>query len=221
MDRISSVTLLRFIRPVLGMVVLAALMVGCSALSTTISTEPAATVSNEPAILKGVFVDSPVGGINYTTPTRKGMTKADGVFEYQTGETVIFSIGKLVLGSATGKQVVTPLDLVPDAKNSSDPRVVNISVVLQTLDQDDNLDNGILISEQVVAFVSQYGMDINFNKPARAFSFDAGFRNVMAELNNIDAFGAIPRAVKPPFVAQKHLESSLEKLKQQDISGKK
>ena len=100
------------------------------------------------------------------------MTKADGVFEYQTGEKVTFSIGGLVLGSAAGKEIVTPLDLVPDAKNASDQRVVNICVVLQTLDQDGNPDNGILISEQAASFVSQYGKGINFNQPVKAFSFD-------------------------------------------------
>ncbi|MEN6468972.1 MAG: hypothetical protein ABFD45_08500 [Smithella sp.] len=40
------------------------------------------------------------------------------------------------------------------------------------------------------------------------FSFDPGFRNVMAELNNIDAFGTTPRAVKPAALACGHLEAS-------------
>ena len=168
--------------------------------------------SVRPVTLKGVFIDGPVGGINYATPTLRGVTRADGEFEYQAGETVTFSIGGLMLGSTAGKPVVTPLDIVSDAKNASDQRVVNISVILQTLDQDGNTANGILITDQTASFVTQYGKDINFNKPARIFSFDPGFRNVMAELNNIDAFGAAPRAVTPPVVAQKHLEASLADL---------
>lgn len=181
------------------------LMMGCSSLLSSIG------IQTGP--LKGVFVDSPVGGISYATPTCKGITKADGVFEYRKGETVTFSIGELKLGSTAGKPVISPLDIVPDAKDAADQRVVNISVLLQTLDQDGDPANGILIAEKTISMVSQHGKAINFNKPVRAFSFDAGLRTTMAELNNIDAFGETPRAVRPPYVAQKHLEATLAGLK--------
>ena len=194
----------RFVLSV-SVIILVALMMGCSSLSSI--------VSGTPVTLKGVFIDSPVGGINYATPTQKGVTKADGIFEYLAGETVTFSVGGLKLGSTAGKPVVSPLDIVPDAKDASDQRVVNISVLLQTLDQDGDPANGIMIAEKTASFVTQHGKEIIFNKPVRAFSFDAGFRSVMAELNNIDAFGETPRAVKPPVVAQKHLEASLAGLK--------
>ena len=184
-----------------------ALVIGCSALHP--SPSDSRSLSVKPVVLKGVFIDGPVGGINYATPTLQGVTLADGVFEYQAGETVTFSVGGLTLGSTAGKAVITPLDIVPDAKDTSDRRVVNICVVLQTLDQDGNAGNGILIHQQAASFISRYGQEINFNKPVHAFSFDPGFRNVMAELNNIDAFGAAPRAVKPPALARRHLEASL------------
>ena len=179
-------------------------LAGCSGVDCGVKTVPA---------LKGIFLDGPVGGLNYATATLKGITASDGVFEYKAGETVTFSIGGVTLGSTAGKPVVTPLDIVPDAKDAKDQRVVNICVLLQTLDQDGKAENGILITEKVSAAVSQYGKGINFNKPVRAFSFDAGLRSVMAELNNVDAFGEMPRAVTPPVVAQKHLEASLAKLK--------
>lgn len=198
--KISNVLMRRFVMSVSG-IFLVALMMGCSSVGTS--------VTSTPVPLTGVFMDSLVGGINYSTPTSKGVTKADGVFQYKAGESVTFSIGELVLGSSAGKPVVTPLDLVPDAKGASDQRVVNICVLLQTLDQDGDAANGILISEKAASFVTKYGKEINFNKPVRAFSFDAGFRSVMAELNNIDLFGETPRAVKPPVVAQKHLEATL------------
>lgn len=205
-----------FIMPVSG-IFLVALLIGCSSLrlspTLTPTTTSSSSVSVSPVVFKGVFMDGPVGGINYATPTLKGVTPADGVFEYQAGETVTFSIGSLMLGSVKGKPVVTPLDIVPDAKGTSDQRVVNICVVLQTLDQDGNAANGILINQQAASFVSTYGKAINFNKSVHAFSFDPGFRNVMAELNNIDAFGTTPRAVKPPALARKHLEASLANLK--------
>lgn len=200
----SSVLVCRFVLSV-SVIVLIALMIGCSSVSTS--------VSSTPAVLKGVFVDSPVGGISYSTPTHKGVTKADGVFEYQAGETVTFSLGGLTLGASAGKPVVSPLDIVPNAKGVSDQRVVNISVLLQTLDQDGNAANGIMITAKTASVVTQHGKTINFDKHVRAFSFDAGFRSVMAELNNVDAFGETPRAVVPGKIAQKHLEESLAKLK--------
>jgi len=159
-------------------------------------------------------MDGPVGGLNYATPSIKGITKTDGIFVYLPGDTVTFSIGELVLGSTLGKPVVTPLDIVPGAKDASDHRVVNICVVLQTLDDDGNPENGIQITEKIASVISQHGKNINFDKPARVFSFDGGFRNAMAELNHIDAFGDLPRAVKPPAVAQRHLEATLKKLQE-------
>ena len=190
-----------------------AMVAGCGGLDSGVKSPASA--------LKGVFIDGPVGGINYSTPTFKGVTNAEGVFEYRAGETVTFSIGGLTLGSTTGKPVVTPMDIVPDAKNASDQRVVNICVVLQTLDQDGNPANGIMITEKTASFVTKYGMTTDFNKHVRKFSFDSGFRNVMAELNNIDAFGETPRAVKPPVVAQKHLEATLADLKKMETPDKK
>ena len=193
-----------------------ALITGCGALDSVLKGSSGA--------LNGVFMDSPVGGLNYATPTQKGVTGADGVFKYQAGETVTFSVGSVKIGSAPGKPVVTPLDLFPDAKGPSDQRVVNVAVFLQTLDQDGNAVNGILIDEKTASYVSKYGAETNFNKPLRganSFSFDEGFRSVMAELNNVDAFGSTPRAIKPPFVAQKHLEASIAELKKKETPDKK
>lgn len=62
--------------------------------------------------LTGQFVDSPVAGLSYKTPTRSGVTDADGRFEYRAGENVEFSLGNTVLGEADGKARITPFDLV-------------------------------------------------------------------------------------------------------------
>jgi hypothetical protein len=193
-----------FVWPIFGIILLSA-AIGCSGLGSSIS--------NAPAALTGVFIDGPVAGITYQTPTLGGMTDVAGTFKYKDGEKVTFSIGNVVLGSVVGKPVLTPLDIVDGAKDTSDQRVVNISVFLQTLDQDGNPENGITISSKTASFVKQYGSETNFNQPVRAFSFDPGFRNVMNELNDIDAFGETPRAVKSPTVAKNHLDSTISKLK--------
>ena len=65
----------------------------------------------------GIFLDSPVSGLNYSSfngvkVTFKGLTGPAGEFKYKTGDTVTFSIGTLTLGSATGAPVLTPMDMV-------------------------------------------------------------------------------------------------------------
>ena len=204
MHKKSSFLNCNFVWSILGMILLVA-AIGCSGLGSS--------VSSAPAVLTGVFIDGPVAGITYETPTLGGMTDAAGTFKYKEGEKVTFSIGSTVLGSAVGKPVLTSLDIVDGAKDTSDQRVVNISVFLQTLDQDGNPENGITISRKTASFVDQYGKEINFNKHIRAFSFDPGFRQVMTELNDIDAFGENPRAVMSPTVAKKNLDNAISKLK--------
>ncbi len=93
------------------------------------------------------FIDSPVSGLRFKSASRSGLTDRNGNFPYTPGETVTFSIGNMVLGSArvTGNKV-TPLQIVPNAANASDPRVTRILRTLQTLDSDGDLNNGIQIS---------------------------------------------------------------------------
>ncbi|MFM1909036.1 MAG: hypothetical protein RLZZ591_2713 [Pseudomonadota bacterium] len=93
------------------------------------------------------FIDAHVAGLEFKSASRSGLTDANGNFPYQVGETITFSIGNLVLGTITPTgDKVTPLDLVPNAMDSSDPRVIRMLQALQTLDSDANPSNGIQIS---------------------------------------------------------------------------
>jgi len=114
---------------------LAASVVGCSSSSSTDSTS---------SIQTGTFLDSAVGNIAFRTESQSGFTNADGEFTYQAGETVTFSIGGIDLPSVTAASVITPLTLV-GTLDTSDTAVENISRLLQTLDSDDNPENGISI----------------------------------------------------------------------------
>jgi len=94
----------------------------------------------------GIFLDSAVSNIGYRTETLEGVTNDLGEYQYVEGETVTFFIGSLVLPTVTAKAVVTPLDLA-DTLDTSNNVVVNIIRLLQTLDEDGDLDNGISITE--------------------------------------------------------------------------
>lgn len=81
---------------------------------------------DEPATAEGRFLDSPVEGLQYTSGDITGVTDANGTFIYSVGGTVLFTVGDVVLGSANGSTVITPLDLVPDAADENDDTVVNL-----------------------------------------------------------------------------------------------
>lgn len=131
--------------------------------------------------LSGIFEGGPVSGLAFTTATQTGTTDPEGTFSYGEGETVTFAIGDLVLGSTAGKDEVSAIDLVAAAQDGSDPVVNNICVLLQSLDQDGHLNNGIQITAEIADIVDNYAL--NFNQATTAFASDADVVALLAELN--------------------------------------
>ncbi len=140
--------------------------------------------------LQGVFLDSAVEGIRYTTNSKSGTTDANGTFTYLAGETVNFYIGDILLGSAAAKATMTPVDLVSGATDETNPQVTNIVRFLLTLDSDSNFSNGIQIDSSVIsAAVSQ---SIDFSLSTTAFENDASVRAVVDFLTQGLPGGARP-----------------------------
>ncbi|WP_337883286.1 DUF1566 domain-containing protein [Chromobacterium haemolyticum] len=98
----------------------------------------------------GVFVDSPVAGLDYDSGSHAGKTTANGEFHYLDGATVVFRIGQLELGRSLGAPQLTPLQLI-GSQNPADPKVLRQVQLLLTLDQDGNPDNGIQIETEIAA----------------------------------------------------------------------
>jgi hypothetical protein len=111
----------------------------------------------------GRLIDSAVAGVSYSTAQFSGTTNADGEYLYQDGETVTFRIGDIVFPAVTAKGVLTPRDLA-GSTDINDPVVINIARLLQTLDEDGNPDNGIVIPE----LASTAALD--FNLPVADFA---------------------------------------------------
>lgn len=95
----------------------------------------------------GHFIDSPVEGVHYETPTHRGKTDEGGAFEYILGEDVNLYIGSTFIGDAKADQKITPMDLVgtDDICNTA---VGNMAKVLQSLDKDGEPNAGISISSK-------------------------------------------------------------------------
>ena len=169
----------------------------------------------------GVFVDSPVAGLNYSgTRTAASTTSDTGEFVYRGSETVTFAIGDLVLGSAPGGAMLTPLDIVSGAVDASDQRVTNMLVLLQTLDADGDLNNGIQLTEQIRSAVSAVAGQIELDQSA------AEFRTAIADLiDDLEADGAFsdtdprPRAIVEAADARAHFARSSGPRVEVDTTG--
>ena len=123
--------------------------------STGNSTDPVVETSPDTtSILRGVFIDSPVEGLRYSTETLSGYTDSQGAFNYRLNETVTFSIGNLEFGSAVGAAVITPLTLTGETDlNNISIKAVNIARVLQSLDQEPLNEGKILLPSSLRSLV--------------------------------------------------------------------
>ena len=106
-----------------------------------------------PVTKSGVFLDAEVGGLSFSaTPSGlTGTTSAAGAFNYQDNDTVSFSFGDVIIGSAPGQSIITPRTIaasitsLPSGISAADI-ALNIAILLQSFDEDGNPDNGISIS---------------------------------------------------------------------------
>ncbi len=121
------------------------------------------TVDTATGLSTATFIDAPVDGLEFVSPTQNGITDSNGNFIYKEGESVTFHIGNLYLGSAKPKNgKITPLDLVATT-NVNDPKVVNILQTLQTLDSDGNTSNDTIVISQLhrETFINQDRIDLS------------------------------------------------------------
>jgi hypothetical protein len=98
---------------------------------------------------RGHFIDSPVGGLTFDTPTHWGTTDESGGFDHFPGERVELAVGPVALGTPLADHRISPLDIYPGA-DTDDARVINMARLLQSLDVDANTSEGIAITDDVI-----------------------------------------------------------------------
>jgi len=160
---------------------------------------PSPDYSDLTAPLSGIFVDSPVQGLTYETPSQSGQTDENGTFTYREGETITFSVGSVVLGSAIGHEILTPLDLFP---MDSPHAATNVISYLLSLDSDYNGNNGTQIPS---AANNVSGQTLNFNATTAFFQ----------ESTDVSAyFDEVPGATLnvTPEEANAHFDTSMSLL---------
>ena len=129
--------------------------------------------ANPPATTTGTFVDSATQGIAYTCGTTTGVTDANGTFDFVAGDNCTFKVGGITLGSATGKPLLSPVDLVAGATNETNPVVTNITQLLMSLDNDNNPANGIVIDPAVQTALAGKALDFTLAPAAFATAAQA------------------------------------------------
>jgi len=190
------------LKATLGILLSAALLAGCGGGSGSSD----GTDTSSSSLLSGTFVDSPVEGLEYETETQTGVTDADGTFMYMAGESVTFYVGDIMLGGGMAQSVMTPVDLVEGAVDESNPMVTNMARFLQTLDNDMNPENGILITQEMAD--AMIGHMVDFDMDTNAFEHSEEMQSVMDTINMMDSTGTMHTMV-PIEEAQNHLANTM------------
>ena len=95
----------------------------------------------------GVLVDSPISGVTWeSSDGTSGITNTAGEFEYTDGAAITFSIGGIVLGTASGAPFISAVELTNSADPSSQA-ALNQLVFFQSIDADQDPSNGITVSD--------------------------------------------------------------------------
>ncbi|MDG2327871.1 MAG: type I secretion C-terminal target domain-containing protein, partial [Halioglobus sp.] len=116
----------------------------------------------------GVSVDGIIEGMIYQTSSGlSGRTDAEGRFAYRAGDTISFSVGAIMIGSFNADEA-----LGDDGKvflqeiagvgldDMNDDYVENMAILLQSLDNDGDAYNGIVINESIHEALSDDSFDL-------------------------------------------------------------
>ena len=146
----------------------------------------------------GTFIDNPVNGLEYEggpsgTSGITGDNGTDGGFTVESGDTVTFSLGGLVLGTSdtvTGNsRIITPAELAGDPENFNNPVAIRIAQLLQSLDSDRDTSNGIDIPAAVITRLSDG--TVNASTLRAAIEGDGDFEAVLGGvIDELTAGGA-------------------------------
>jgi hypothetical protein len=139
-----------------------------------------------------LLAGTPVAGVTYETKSQTGTTGLDGSFQYEEGETIRFTIA---------------INWALQDKDNPYHTVTNITVLLQSLDHDNDPDNGIVIMRGVASLLNQVKLDVK--QPWDAFQDDLTLHHLLGRANRSNRFSVIHGIVKPS-PALDHLYRALE-----------
>lgn len=147
-----------------------------------------------PVTLTGTLTDSVVIGVSYAASPSglSGVTDSQGHFSYRSGDSVSFTIGSLNLGTVTGMDTITPIELADDHNSNTDDadKVINRLVLLQSLDSDGNANNGLTIEPEVASATTTTGFTLDFSLDPATFLGSGGLSLLINASNTSKATDA-------------------------------
>lgn len=143
----------------------------------------------------GVLMGARIAGVSYSASSgESGVTNEDGTFDYKHGDTVEFKLGDLLLGKVKGSPVVTPLELADGNEN----KLQNLLILLQSLDSDGDLSNGISITAETAAVVDK---SINLTGDPDKFASAANLQAIIED-SGIDGIVRTTEEANAHFLSQ-------------------
>jgi len=146
----------------------------------TISVTATETSTNHQNTVTATLVDGIVSGVAYTTSSGlSGLTDEDGSFQYREGDAVTFTVGAVVIGTASAADLAAGQVFLQDLADVSrgdlnDEYVENMAVLLQSLDADGNASNGITITAATHAALENASLNLQTVSEAELKSFIEG-----------------------------------------------
>ncbi|MBL4942551.1 MAG: DM13 domain-containing protein [Colwellia sp.] len=175
------------------------LLSACGGGSSDSKVIPPVELPPEPTIYTGIFLDSAVENLSFTTVSGSGFTNDKGEFSYQLNESVIFSIGALEFPQVAADVFITPLSIFA-TQDINEIAVVNMLRLLQSLDIDGNANNGIQISSAAHDLAKE--LMVNFT--------DIDFDSKVANL--VEMSGALNQQLISAADAVYHFQQTLNEL---------
>lgn len=185
----------------LAIPLISVLLSSCGGSSSTPDSSNEPGNSNQTNSEQGRFLDSAVQGLAYSTETLSGITDSSGSFNYQQGESVVFSIGDLNFPAIAASSVITPVDYAV-GKQNPESFTINMARLLQSLDEDGNPDNGITIPSGAQSVSSDISFDIS----------TAEFEANPSVLNMVANSGSVTTSLVDANQASNHLLATIASL---------
>jgi YD repeat-containing protein len=175
--------------------------------------------------LEGQFIDNEVFGLRYESDSQAGTTDVDGTFLYLAGEQVRFYVGDYLLGEVDAKEIITPFDLAgiepltgaelaqaiaANGKGLAFNKMLGVAGLLQTIDSDNNPDNGISITPEVAALFTADSLLGGDGKPLPTDELNSSLVTQALLKKAINQGALSPREVRTKQQILAHLYASLE-----------
>lgn len=155
----------------------------------------------------------PISGLRYQTPTRSGVTNNRGEFHYAKGEAIAFFLGGLAVGAVKSAPRLNLAQLVNRVAGKidklHDPLVTNLARLVQTLDQDGNIEAGVSIAPAVHDLIGT--AVFNFSQAEDSFVADPVITALLERLNAAPGvFTAnMPRTLRSAAAARNELRRNI------------